>query len=59
MARSDPVGAAPRSMPCAFVTFGSFTEAERCIQDLHESLNPLAAEGKALVAKMADMAPGT
>lgn len=45
-----------RSTPCAFVTYGSFTEAERCIQNLNDQEHPLAAEGKVLVVKMADMA---
>jgi len=45
-----------RSTPCAFVTYGSFTEAEQCIQNLNDQEHPLAAEGKVLVVKMADMA---
>jgi len=45
-----------RSMPCAFVTFGSFTEAERCIQNLNDQEHPMAVSGKPLVVKMADMA---
>ena len=45
-----------KSLPCAFVTFASFTEAERCIQSLHDQSHAIAAEGKILVAKMADLA---
>ncbi|CAE7514197.1 CELF4 [Symbiodinium sp. CCMP2592] len=44
-----------KSMPCAFVTFSSFTEAELCINAL-SGKEELAAEGKTLVAKMADLA---
>ena len=42
--RLFPVTAA-RSTPCAFVTYGSFTEAEQCIQNLNDQEHPLAAEG--------------
>mmetsp|Transcript_26523 Transcript_26523/g.61693 ORF Transcript_26523/g.61693 Transcript_26523/m.61693 type:complete len:475 (-) Transcript_26523:24-1448(-) len=45
-----------KSLPCAFVTFASFTEAEVCINTLSGQGENLAAEGKALVVKMADLA---
>ena len=44
-----------KAMPCAFVTFSSFTEAELCINTMNGK-GDLAAEGKMLVVKMADLA---
>ena len=44
-----------KAMPCAFVTFSSFTEAEVCIHAM-SGKEHLAAEGKTLVVKMADLA---
>ena len=44
-----------KAMPCAFVTFSSFTEAEVCINAM-SGKGDLAAEGKTLVVKMADLA---
>jgi len=44
------------SPPCAFATFGSFMEAERCIAELNGSAVPgLSEEGKTLTVQWADV----
>lgn len=47
--RSNP------NRPCGFVTFETFQEAESAIETLHESPSPLAAEGRTLVVKFAEL----
>jgi len=48
----------PNSKPCAFVTFSTFTEAERCIDGMNGTTPPkIAEEGRPLNVKWADIQP--
>ncbi|CAE8646530.1 unnamed protein product, partial [Polarella glacialis] len=46
------------SLPCAFVTFATFTEAELCINELNGTEHRLALDGKTLNVRLADAAKG-
>lgn len=47
-----------KSNPCGFVTYTTFAEAEACIQSLHGADTSIAAEGKTLNVKFAEMQQG-